>query len=484
METKDIIGLALIPIGILGGIGVLCCSQKLRDIAFFMLSACTVITDRLDINFFSRQWYRGTTRGIEFSFIDILAISLLASTILIPRNGSRRIFWPASLGFMLAYLAWQCCSIAISDPKLFGIFEMSKTIRAIIVFVAAAFYIRGERELRILVFGICCAVFLEGMLSLKHRLILHVDRATGTLDHANSLSMFLCMTTPLVVASINSKFPTWQRWFGYCCLGLATIASILTISRAGIPIFAVVVLGSTLFCMTWKITPQKVGVTLVACMGLAAVLAVQWNTLAERFKEAGLDQELDGGKFENRGQYFRLARVILEDKPMGVGLNNWSYHVSKTYGTKIGSPYEDYDDIPQWVLKTSEIFDWSAKYAPPAHNLGVITIGEMGIPGAVLFGLLWLRWFSMGAKFLKRMPSFPASVIGTGLFFCICGIFLQSLTEWVYRQTAILLTFHLLLGALASLYYARRQMAVPAAEKTVRKEKTKAAHHVLSPAAS
>jgi hypothetical protein len=481
METKDIIGLALIPLSILGGIGVLCCSQKLRDAAFFMLSACTVITDRLDINFLSCQWYRGTTRGIEFSFIDILAISLLASSLLIPRNGSRRIFWPASLGFMLAYLVWQGCSIAISEPKLFGIFEMSKTIRAIIVFLAAAFYIRGERELRILVFGVCCAVFLEGMLSLKHRLILHVDRATGTLDHANSLSMFLCMTAPLVVASINSRFPTWQRWFGYCCLGLATIASLLTISRAGIPIFAMVVLGSTLFCMTWKITPQKVGITLVATLGLTAVLAVEWNTLAERFQEAGLDQELDGGKFENRGQYFRLARVILEDKPMGVGLNNWSYHVSKTYGTKIGSPYEDYDDIPQWVLKTSEIFDWSAKYAPPAHNLGVITIGEMGIPGAVLFGLLWLRWFSIGVKFLKRMPSFPASVIGTGLFFCICGIFLQSLTEWVYRQTAILLTFHLLLGALASLYQARKRMAKKVPGMAPQKEET--AHHILSPAA-
>jgi hypothetical protein len=109
-------------------------------------------------------------------------------------------------------------------------------------------------------------------------------------------------------------------------------------------------------------------------------------------------------------------------------------------------------------MKTNEIFDWAAKYAPPAHNLGIITIGEMGIPGAVFFGLLWLRWFSMGAVFLKKMPKFPPGVIGTGLFFCICGIFLQSLTEWVYRQTAILLTFHLLLGALASLYYARKTM--------------------------
>ena len=458
METKDIVGLILIPIATLGGIVVACCSQRLRDAAFFMLSSCTVITDRLDINFLSRQWYRGTTRGIEFSFIDILAISLLVSSILIPRNGTRRLYWPASLGFMLLYLFWQFCSVAISDPKLFGVFEITKSIRAILVFLAAAFYLRSDRELRILVFGVCCAVFLESLLSLKHRFYLHVDRVTGTLDHANSLSMFLCLTAPLVLATIHTRFPTWQRWFGYCCLGLAAIASLLTFSRAGIPTFALVVLGSTFFCMSWKLTPQKIGVTLVVLLGMGLVVGKEWNSLVSRFKEAGLGEELDETKFENRGQYIGLAKEILKDKPLGVGLNNWSYHVSKTYGAKIGSPYEDYDDIPEWVMKTSEIFDWAAKYAPPAHNLGIITIGEMGIPGAIFFGLLWLRWFSMGAVFLKKMPRFPPSIIGTGLFFCVCGIFLQSLTEWVYRQTAILLTFHLLLGALASLYYARKTM--------------------------
>ncbi|HUR46340.1 MAG TPA: hypothetical protein VMZ27_10740, partial [Candidatus Saccharimonadales bacterium] len=197
---------------------------------------------------------------------------------------------------------------------------------------------------------------------------------------------------------------------------------------------------------------------LVVLLGMGAIVSKEWNSLKARLDEASLAQEMDENKFENRGQYFGLAKAILKDKPLGVGLNNWSYHVSKTYGAKTGSPYEDYDDIPEWVFKTNEIFDWSAKYAPPAHNLGVITIGEMGYPGAFLFLLLWMRWFSIGAVFLKKMPSFPPSVIGTGLFFCTCGIFLQSLTEWVYRQTAILLTFHLLLGALASLYYARKTM--------------------------
>ena len=45
----------------------------------------------------------------------------------------------------------------------------------------------------------------------------------------------------------------------------------------------------------------------------------------------------------------------------------------------------------------------------------------------------------------------PMRTMGVGIFFGICGIFGQSLTEWVYRQTPILFTFYILLGALASL---------------------------------
>src|ERR1041384_6680055 len=100
MPTKDIIGLILIPLAIMGGTAILCCSQRLRAAAFFMMTSFMVITDRLDINFLSAQWYRGTTRGIGVSFIDILAISLLFASILIPPKGEKRFFWPGSLGFM------------------------------------------------------------------------------------------------------------------------------------------------------------------------------------------------------------------------------------------------------------------------------------------------------------------------------------------------------------------------------------------------
>ncbi len=47
--------------------------------------------------------------------------------------------------------------------------------------------------------------------------------------------------------------------------------------------------------------------------------------------------------------------------------------------------------------------------------------------------------------------------MGVGLFFALLGIFLHSLTEWVFRQSPIYYVIHILLGALASLYYIRKR---------------------------
>ena len=96
-------------------------------------------------------------------------------------------------------------------------------------------------------------------------------------------------------------------------------------------------------------------------------------------------------------------------------------------------------------------------YAAPAHNLGALVVGELGVPGLLLFGLVWLRWFLMGVGFLWRRSFAAQRQLAVGIFFGTWGVFLQSVTEWTYRQTHIYMTLHLLLGVLASLCYLRRR---------------------------
>jgi hypothetical protein len=141
------------------------------------------------------------------------------------------------------------------------------------------------------------------------------------------------------------------------------------------------------------------------------------------------------------------------EHPLGIGLNNWSYVVSKTYGPAAGFAYEDYDAI---ALDPDKANLPSTNFAAPAHSLAALTLGELGLPGFILFTLVWLQWFRTGARFfVERLNQDPLHRLGLGVFFGACGIFLQSTTEWTYRQSTMFSVFHLLIGGLASLYWLR-----------------------------
>src|SRR5438093_13771594 len=133
MDAKHLIGLALILAALPGSVAVCCVSRRVRDAAFFLMIALTVFTGRLGVEFASHYWYRGTTRGFEVTVVDILAVGVLVSSLLLPRPGQARWFWPASLSALLLYFFYACFSVAVSDPKLFGLFELSKILRGIIV---------------------------------------------------------------------------------------------------------------------------------------------------------------------------------------------------------------------------------------------------------------------------------------------------------------------------------------------------------------
>ena len=450
METKDILALMLLAVALMGCVGLTCISHRAREIAFFLMTALAVVSDRFDVNFFSRYWYRGSTRGVEISFIDVIALSVFISSFLLPKAGFSRWRWPAGLGFMLLFFLYAFGSTLVIEPRLFGIFEVSKMVRGLIFFLAAAMFVRSEREVGILVLALCCAVCLEGALALKQRVLDHMGRAAGTLDHPNSLSMYVCLVAPIFVAAINSTLPRLLRLFSAIALAAASFAIVATVSRAGIPIFLIVVGATTVWFIHWRLTFQKIATVAVVAVGVCIVGVKFWDDLKERYFGSSLAEEyLDEKTIDSRGYYLRLAKLMIDDRSFGVGLNNWSYAVSKTYGKQLNTPYSDYDDIP---ADFNEEEDLNMNFAAPAHNLCALTVGELGVPGLGLFLLMWLRWLQIGVSFLWRRQRTTVCLVGIALFFGMMGVFLQSLTEWIFRQTPIYLTMHTMIGALASLY--------------------------------
>jgi len=457
MKLAHAIALALIPFLTVAGAVAATWSQRVRDVFFFAMVSLAVFAERMDVNFFSEAWYRGTSRGIQVTLLEILAAGLVIGCWLDRRGEERRWFWPASLGMMLLYLVYAGVSVVVSEPKIFGVFELSKMLGSILVFLAAAAYVRTKREWTLLLVALGCAVGFEGLWAVKQYFITRLDRVAGTLDHANSLSLYFCMTVPPLVAAAFAGWSRQLRWFCTVAAALGAVGLLLTFSRAGIPVLAVVVLGTIVTCASWQLTAGRIAVRAVLVLCAFALVAATWPKIEERYASATLEEEYFDPTIDGRGIYLRLAEMIAADHFFGVGLNNWSYHVSRTYGPRLGFRFVDYDYLVS-IYGTSDPLLFANSYlAAPAHNLAALTLGELGVPGLVLFGLLWLRWFWMGAAFLRLPRAEPMRVMGVGLFFSVCGIFGQSLTEWVYRQTPILFTFYLLLGALASLTAVRRR---------------------------
>src|SRR5438045_95174 len=169
MPTKVLFGWTLLPAAALTGIVLACAFKRVRDLFFVLLVFLAPLIERVDVNFVSREWYRGTSRGFEVSVLDILSLSLLVSAIAAPRRGESRAYWPASLGLMVIFFFYACFNVAVSDPQLYGYFELFKLVRGMILFLAVAFYLRSERELHLLIFALGLSVSYQAALAFKQR---------------------------------------------------------------------------------------------------------------------------------------------------------------------------------------------------------------------------------------------------------------------------------------------------------------------------
>ncbi len=439
--------MVLVPIGTLAA----SISPRIRELVFFALVFSTATIKRLDINFLSREMYRGSTRGIEFSYFDFLVWILLLSCLISPPPGKPRIRWPAGLGFLLAYVAYCGLSIMALEPRIFSIFEFTKILRGVVVFIAVANYIRKPRDVLVLVMALCAIAVYSTSVSLHQRYVLGMHRIPGPLDHYNEFSEYCCIIAPVLAAVATSDRHVLVRWLCAGCAAALGICVILTISRTGIAVYAIVMFGVIAVCSGLTLTPKKIVIGILIMAAVGGALYRSWDSLMSRYAGTSLEEEYLEDDMQGRGMYLHIAAVVVQDHFFGVGLNNWSYVVTEEYYPRLGHAAVSYGgtDINVQGLSKNE---YTHMMAPPAHNLGALTIGELGVPGFIIFYLIWGRWFQMGASFFRGRSRRLASRLGIGAFFGASASFLQCLTEYGFRHSHIFFLMHILMGALAAAY--------------------------------
>lgn len=452
METKYLLFIfavfVIVPVGIL----IARKNSRILNLVFIALIFGTTQPETLfglptDINFMSREWYRGTTRGIEISYLDLLAIILFFGSKSARFRENIDSYKLPSFGLLKAYLIWALVTVILfSEPKIFGVFEISKIMRAMLIFLVVAAFIRSPEQLKLFVYVLIGIVFYEASVALHDRYILGIHRIRATLPHPNSLSMYSLQIFPILF-SISFAKDISLRLRQLCLLSSLLIAGIiiLTISRTGFASLILLSFFTLIFNIRKQMTARNLGFLLLVLLIGVGMLVKSWDSISSRFAGFSIEKEYiqEGG---DRGSYFRKAWPAFVDNPVaGVGLNNWSYWITQ-YSYEAGyydkNPYPSLDYPPSYGYQE-----------PPAHNLYLITAVELGFVGLVILIALFSRWLQLSFSAIRNPGDSLTDRFRIGAFMSLLGVLMQSVTEWEFRQTPMFFLGHAIMSASAYLYY-------------------------------
>ena len=133
----------------------------------------------------------------------------------------------------------------------------------------------------------------------------------------------------------------------------------------------------------------------------------------------------------------------------GVGLNNYSHVVNNTEYVRF---------IPLEVDRGI------------VHNIYLLHACELGWIGLGAFLLVILGFLWLGVKYIRQRQDDVTSSLAIGITVALTTLWVQSMLEWLFRQTMVTMQFFILAGVLA---------ALPRVSKSMRTEKLRLAALLL-----
>lgn len=404
-------------------------SNRIKELIFIVFIFSTAFINRYDINLIYRGWYRAPTRGLEVSFIDLLALILLIGFLIKSYRNRELFYWPASLGLMLAYLGYASLTIILFEPKLFGLLELFKMLRGLLAFLTIALYVRSDRDVRIFLIALGSVLLYLGYMAVMQRYFWGYFRVRGTFVHPSVLANYCTLVAPLILSVGLFYSRGFYQGFYILAWSAAFIATILTITRMGIVSIFILSGGVVLFSVIIQLNPKRIALA-VGCgvLCLALFLRGYDRMLSRHIAMTELEAAGDAGA--GRKIYYEQAWEMAQAHPFGVGLNNYPWYANVWWGIPYASTSDPGDGTQQGL----------------AHSAFAMTLSELGFPGIVLFLALWIRWLTLsGLFFFVRPPNFYTFIM-IGCFFSIIGAALSAITEHNFRNQMFFIVFNIVLG--------------------------------------
>lgn len=268
--NKEAVAAVLLVLGTVGLAGLVAVVPVMRRVylCLYFAGALKIV----DINFVSREAYRGWVRGFEVGSQDMLLLALLAAVLLGASRHPPRLLPPLFVS-IVPYILIAVISSAAAYVPLYAAFGLAKLIRYAIAYWVVANAVWDEKDLAWLMWTLVGCVAVLALISAKDYLG-GVYRARAVFDHSNTLGMYLNMLLPIVFALLLNL----RTRFGWLILGVFGVGVgtvILTLSRgAWVSMgLALAVVLPVSFALRFR--PRKL--ILIVIMGLLALLPASWR---------------------------------------------------------------------------------------------------------------------------------------------------------------------------------------------------------------
>lgn len=369
---------------------------------------------RTAINFFSNEFYRGSTRGMEVSLAYLFAFSVLMALAL----RGRLVKLLPEIGFVLYLIYFLLClpGASVAANGLFFWFEVWKMLMMYLMYLATYSYLKATGDIQTVLKAFALFVFVNFLSVIRDQYLRGIYQPHGCFPHRNSMAMGMQLLGPVFFAlylkmGVRSRLGKLYT-AAFLCAALSTLRSFSRMAIALMP----VAYALPAFVFLTRRGLKRWCLRVLPLAGMAALgLAFLMPRIVERFVHAPASSGL------TRIELARCAWEMIKDEPLrGVGMNNW--------GIKINAPYDYAERAGRTVNRGEDWFDGVVE------TVYLLVGAECGIPALVAM-IAWFLWYLVSCiRLTVRLRETWYAVIPAGLLGGLAASYLQSAFEWVLRQ--------------------------------------------------
>jgi O-antigen ligase len=355
------------------------------------------------VNFLSDESYRGDSRGLEITTVDLLMVALFVAQRRRGVQGGRPRFLIVRILSMVSLLL----SLTGSPDVMRSLFGVWKLARMFCMFSVLATAFLELELVQSALMGLALGVASQGLLALQQKYLHHMVRSFGSQSHPNSLAMLVNLIMPVAFSLIMAGK---ARWIAVVVVVFAAMCDLFSLSRGGMLMFGLALTLVTIGSFLRGITTRKTRIVAGVLLGSVLVLAKSAATIIQRFTEAPKESE------QARVLFNAAARAMANDHVFGVGINMYSFVLDH-------GGYADMFDVDPGDRNGI------------AHHIYWLTAAETGYVGLVTY--LGLLAAVLLAAIREAVRPGLTGDIALGIAAGLTVTYVQGTEEWIARQTTM-----------------------------------------------